>query len=173
MGLIYFHSTNSVIRIVKKAEASVKTTKDDQVSLNMALYETLTNNKNNPFRQYHAGGMGFSKPGKLNFLKDRTMAVGSFNKARVVLIPHNVIPRICNAIEDSEWRNTVQVAHCHPNDGKIAKTHKNWGNFEIKANIQEKYGLWCLANNAWESLKGRKFAEWLQVTSHSCDLPLV
>ena len=171
MGLAYFRSTTNVIKIVRRAEMSSKRTGDDQVSINMAIFDNVKG-KSLGYRLAQPNSVGFSKFTKLNYVNDKVIAVGTFDRARVVLLPHNVVPRLCNVIKESEWRGVVLIAHCHAKDGQIAKTHKNWGDFEVHANIQEKYKLWCLGDNQWESFRGKKFSEWLQVTSHSCSLPL-
>lgn len=171
MGLAYFRSTAHVIKFVRRAELSSRRTGDDQVSINMAIFD-YAKGQAAGYRLSQPNGVGFTKYTKLSYVNDKTIAVGTFDRARVVLLPHNVVPRLCNMIKESEWRSVVMIAHCHSKDGRIAKTHKNWGDFEVHANIQEKYKLWCLGDSQWESLRGKKFSEWLQVTSHSCSLPL-
>mmetsp|Transcript_12732 Transcript_12732/g.14852 ORF Transcript_12732/g.14852 Transcript_12732/m.14852 type:complete len:360 (+) Transcript_12732:39-1118(+) len=143
MGLSYFRSTPSVIEIVREATKVSQERFDDQVGINVALDTLATRGRTRsaPLFSNIAARTGV----KVGFLRDRENAEAHVAGAKVVLIPHQVVPRCCNALTPEDWKKNVQIAHCHATDCVKARTRKeNWGNFDRRYGAMKKYNLWNL-----------------------------
>jgi hypothetical protein len=138
MGVVYFRATPAVIDLALKALEFTKETNDDQIGFNRGI------------GLVPGGGNALAFSNRLVGPTDDLPALfSSENGLRVRLVEHKFIPRECQLVRN--WKQDVQIAHCHVNDGVAALTNKNKGNQQSHSAVLVKYDLFYLENTYWES----------------------
>lgn len=143
MGVAYFKSTRAVMDVIDLGLEETIAVSDDQVGFNhvLARFPFV-----DPKGTQKAFGRRISPYGDTSV--STVLLVGKL-ELKLVLIPHNVVPRFCGYVTKENWVGSVQIAHCHVNDGKPAPTNKHKGNQDTHMAILIKYGLFILPKD-WE-----------------------